>query len=251
MKHNKFDEIYTLVKHKFLVLLMGEKGSGKTTIAMQVADKLGYGFYSIPMTRQTTLSHLLGFKTVTGEYSSSFLYEAAVNGGVVLLDELNAADPNVLLCLNTIENGYLSFPCGIVNLHENFRLIATSNPTDERYAARNRLDGATLDRFEVVDIDHDDSLEKELVGVEIYQRIKLLRELLAASNSDIYLSIRDSIRFMKRQELGLHDGYELKLLNDDKLLYQKYKQDINKLPIHSKQEHCTTIDELFNLISST
>jgi len=132
MKHKMFNEALILVNAGIATLLTGEKGSGKTTVAKQISDGLGkdFPFFAISMTRQTTLSHLLGFMSVNGVYVPSQLRDVAENGGVFLLDEIDAADANVLLALNTIENGYIAFPDKIVQLHKNFRLMATSNPQE-------------------------------------------------------------------------------------------------------------------------
>ena len=107
-RHHKFGEVELLVNHAQPVMLTGEKGSGKTTIAMQVAEELDLTFYSMSMTRQTTLSHLLGYMSVDGTYIPSILHKAVNEGGIYLLDEIDAGDANVLLCLNTIENGYVA-----------------------------------------------------------------------------------------------------------------------------------------------
>ena len=195
-----FDETYTLVNANIPALLTGEKGSGKTTLAMQVAEKLDLPFFSMSMTRQTTLSHLLGFMSVNGTYVASQLRGTAEKGGVFLLDEIDAGDANVILCLNTIENGYISFPDGIIDIHEDFRLMATSNPQDqhEHYVGRSKLDAATLDRFDIIDIDHDVNLEKSLVDQDVYSHIYALRTVLGSMNSSKTISMRDALRYQKR-----------------------------------------------------
>jgi len=87
-----------------------------------VAEELKYKFFSVSMTRQTTLSSLIGFKNINGDYVRTQLRDAVEFGGLLLLDEIDAGDPNVLLCLNTLENGFMSFPDLIVQKHPDFRL---------------------------------------------------------------------------------------------------------------------------------
>lgn len=249
MHHAKFGEIETLVDAGIAVLLTGEKGSGKTTLAIQVAEQLKLDFYSMSMTRQTTLSHLLGFISVNGTYVPSQLRQAAEQGGAFLLDEIDAADANVLLSLNTIENGYISFPDGIIELHENFRLMATANPQDQHefYTGRNKLDAATLDRFDIVDIDRDEDLERSLVDSEVFRMISAMREVLSRNNSSICVSMRDSMRFQKRKELNLTDGFMEKLAQKNQLVLDQYAVFLETMPKHNNQSECQTFEELVDL----
>ena len=70
-KHEDYDEVKRLVEAGIVVLLESEAGSGKTTLLKGVAKDLGLDFYSVPMTKQTTLNALLGFKSINGNYVSS------------------------------------------------------------------------------------------------------------------------------------------------------------------------------------
>jgi DNA polymerase III gamma/tau subunit len=251
MRHSKFGEVHTLVDAGFAVLLTGEKGSGKTTLAKQVAEELKLTFYSMSMTRQTTLSHLLGFMSVNGTYIPSVLYDAIENGGVFLLDEMDASDANVLLSLNTIENGYVSFPTGIMDCHEDFRLMATANPQDQHdfYTGRSKLDAATLDRFDVIDVERDNNLEKTLVDYHTFLHMELLREVLEANNSSTIVSMRDSMRYQVRKDLDLLEGVIFKLAGKSDLVFETYEERVKLLPKHADQSECKTLAELVDLVS--
>lgn len=251
MKHNKFDEVLILANAGIPTLLTGEKGSGKTTVAMQVADGLRIPFFSVSMTRQTTLSQLLGFMSVNGTYVPSQLRGVAENGGLFLLDEIDAGDANVLLCLNTIENGFISFPDGIMKLHKDFRLMATANPQDqhEHYVGRSKLDAATLDRFDIIDLEHDAALEQTLVDQDVYQHINAMREAMASQNSSKTVSMRDAIRYQKRKELSLLDGFMYRLCNKSDLIYEKYTIAVASIPKYSNQADCDTVDDLFDIMT--
>lgn len=247
--HAKFNEVRTLVNASIPVLLTGEKGSGKTTLAKQVAEDCKMRFFSMSMTRQTTLSHLLGFMSVNGTYVASQLRDCAENGGAFLLDEIDAADANVLLSLNTIENGFISFPNGLVDLHKDFRLMATSNPQDEHqhYTGRTKLDAATLDRFDIIDIERDENLEQSLVDPDTFRRVSLVRTVLRAQNSSKTISMRDSMRYQQRKELELLDGFVYRLMDKNDLIFEKYEAELENLPKHSNQSECKTFDELLDL----
>jgi len=250
MLHHKFKETSTLVDAGIPVLLTGEKGSGKTTLAKQVSEHLEINFYSISMTRQTTLSHLLGFLSVNGTYIPSQLRNVAENGGIFLLDEIDAGDANVLLALNTIENGYISFPDGIIELHKDFRLMATSNPQDqhEHYVGRSKLDAATLDRFDEINVDRDENLEKSLVDNDVFLRITALRDVMKNMNSSKVISMRDTMRYQKRKDLNLLDDYVYRLTGNSELIHDKYLETIASMPKHTDQAECTNIDDLIDLL---
>lgn len=250
--HSKSSEVRTLINANIAVLLTGEKGSGKTTLVEQVAAELELKFYSISMTRQTTLSHLLGFMSVNGTYVPSLLKECFENGGLFLLDELDAGDPNVLLALNTIENGYITFPTGLVRAHADFRLVATANPQDQHsfYTGRTKLDAATMDRFDEIEIPRDEDLERSLVDPDTFRRMALIRTVLEDTNSAIVVSMRDSMRYQVRKGLGLLDGFLYKLVEKSDLVFDAYKEKLLTMPKHSNQSECQSFDELVDLVET-
>jgi len=109
------------------------------------------------------------------EYQPSQFVEFYEEGGVFLLDEIDAADPNVLLVINqALANGHLPVPNRIGNpqakRHPEFVLIAAANTfgngANRLYVGRNQLDESTLDRFRIgqVVMDYDQDLEKSLLG---------------------------------------------------------------------------------------
>ena len=227
MKHKKYEEVKTLVSSNMPVLLEGEAGSGKSTIVRQLAEDLSLDFYAMSLTKQTTMNALLGFISINGTYIPSALRLAVEQGGIMLLDEINAADPNTLLCLNTLENGYLACPDKVVKVHENFRLTATANPTDNVYTGRSKLDGATLDRFDKVIVGRDHKLEEELVGKSVSKIMDKYRAFLEDYGRTKVLSMRDAIRYKKRQDLGLiTDDYLVGLLGGEEML-MTYNDRIN------------------------
>ena len=252
MLHKTFGEVHKLVAANQPLLLVGEKGSGKTTLAKQVVEDLNLPFFSLSLTRQTTLSHLLGFLSVNGTYVPSLLRNAFEHGGGMLLDEIDAGDANVLLGLNTIENGYIAFPDGIVERHKDFRLIATANPQDEHshYVGRSKLDAATLDRFDTIHVDRDDDLEQELVDFETLEHIRLIRKILKENNSSVVISMRDALRFQLRKDLDLLEGHVYKLFGKNDYYYEEYKSKATNFSKFKDQSECKTFEDLGTLLKS-
>lgn len=249
--HFKFKEIFTLVNAGIATLLTGEKGCGKTTICAQLAKELDIPFYSLSMTRQTTLSHILGFININGDYVPSQLRKAADEGGLFLADEIDASDPNVILCLNTIENGYISFPDGVVQLHPDFRFVATANPQNKHneYVGRAKLDASTLDRFDIVHIPLDTELEKSLVDTDTFNRVNFLRELLEKNHvTKISVSMRDSLRYCKRKSLNIHEGYFENKLGDVPDVLEQYTERFKKPSTPKSSKGIKSFEDLVDSI---
>jgi len=253
MEHKQYSYIKALVEDNEPVLLEGVAGTGKTTIARHTAKDLGLSFFVISMTRQTTKNDIIGFISINGKYIPTQFRKIFEHGGLCLLDELDAGDPNTLLIFNTIENGFMSFPDGVINRHPDFRLIATANPQDQHnlYTGRSKLDAATLDRFEPVYIELDSNLEESLTSQESLEEITLARAALEDNNITKPISMRDSIRYHKRKARGLDDAPIDKLLQNDANITTLYLEKLNTLrpPPAPTQSSANTVDELWNTIN--
>jgi len=253
--HISFPKVRLLVDNRIPVLLTGDAGSGKTTLAEHIAIDMKLKFHSLSMTRQTTLSHILGFISVNGTYVPSTLrkcFDIDGDGGLMLIDEMDAGDPNVLLCLNTIENGYISFPDGLIRCHPNFRIVATCNPQDQhnKFTGRSKLDASTLDRYDTIDVERDDLLEKSLVDPDTHNRMQLLRKIMGRNNSSKNITMRDAIRYQQRKDLNiLDDAFVYRLTDKADLVLEQYKAEVGAIPKHQDQSECGTFDELFDLLA--
>lgn len=252
MKHTQFEYVKTLVENNIPTLLEGPAGTGKTTLAKDIATALNLKFYNISWCKQTTKNDVVGFINLNHEYMPPQFREALEHGGLMLWDELDAADANTLLIFNTIENGYMTFPDKIVHVHQDFRLIATANPSDQhsQYTGRSKLDAATLDRFEPVPLNRDDALEIELTSQESFDEISIARKVLTDNNVTKQISMRDAIRYHKRKNLKLDTEPIKKLFKDDDAMFSTYTKDLIVLrpPPLPKQEDAKTTKELFNII---
>lgn len=160
-------------------LIVGPAGSGKTTLAKQVATTLGRMFFMAA--RVTSEFKLTGFIDATGKCVRTQFREAYEHGGVFLFDEIDASDPDALTTFNAgLAGEECDFPDGMVKRHKDFIAIAAGNTygrgADRMYVGRNQLDAATLDRFEVFDVDYDENLERALAGdsqwVDYVQRVR-------------------------------------------------------------------------------
>ena len=90
-------------KAGLFVLVIGPKGTGKTTLVRQFADHVGANLESINFSLRTRESHLVGTKTLdngTVGFAEGLLVRSMRNGSMLYLDELNAAEADVLIRLD-------------------------------------------------------------------------------------------------------------------------------------------------------
>jgi cobaltochelatase CobS len=170
--HKEFKECLELSITEQQVFIAGKAGTGKTTLAHQVADALQLPFGFISCTAGMSEAHLLGRMDVNGNYLPALFVTIYENGGVFLFDEVDAADANTMLIINSaLANGHLSLPNRkdkpVAKRHKDFYCICAANTWgfgSNEYAGRNILDAAFLDRFagSRLMVDYDTELEKEI-----------------------------------------------------------------------------------------
>ena len=205
--HEKFDTVLKFVANDEPVFLTGPAGSGKNYICKQVAESLGLKFY---FTNAVTQEYkLTGFTDANGNYQPTQFYEAFKNGGLFMLDEMDASIPEVLVILNAaIANRYFDFPApiGYVEAHPDFRVIAAGNTTghgaDYEYVGRNQLDAASLDRFAIVPIDYSVEIENGMAcDIELADFCREFRKASQKVGIQVIVSYRAIGRLAKMVQL--------------------------------------------------
>lgn len=144
------------VRDKLNVLIIGESGTGKTSAIRHLAELTQNGLRRINLTGGTTADELVGGLRLNEKgthWIDGPLTEAMRNGEWVVLDEINAALPEVLFVLQSLmdDDGYIVLnekdDKEIIKKHPNFRLFATCNPPE--YAGTKEMNGALLSRFAI------------------------------------------------------------------------------------------------------
>jgi midasin (ATPase involved in ribosome maturation) len=195
------------------LLMVGPAGSGKTTLADQMAQSLKRKFGFLSLSGGTTEGQLLGRVTSTGKYLSAMFVELFENGGVFLLDEVDAADPNVLLVLNSaLANGQLAVPARVkkpvATRHKDFVLVCAANTwgtgADWQYVGRNQLDAAFLSRFAgaVLEVSYDETLERALTAEPWYNEFVAVRAAAQLNRLRRILGTREMLAGQKLLKAG-------------------------------------------------
>ena len=137
-------------------LLVGQTGTGKNTILKHIAKKQKrQDIVRINLTGETTVEDLTGrvqLKEGNTVDQDGNVTLAVRNGKILILDEINACQPEVLFALQSLldDDHSLTLPSGeVVKAHENFRVFATMNPTSG-YVGTKNLNKAFMSRFGVV-----------------------------------------------------------------------------------------------------
>lgn len=213
-QHKDFDKLCAVVSTGVPVYMVGPSGSGKTHAAEAVAKGLGLEFHCQSVSQQTTVSYLLGYMDANGRYITSEFRKAYEHGGLYLLDEIDAGNPNVLCVLNAaLANDICAFPDGMIKRHDDFRLIAAANTygrgADRQYVGRMQLDAATLNRFATLVWDYDEALERTFTDNQAWcSYVQAIRRAAAELQLRVVISPRATIFgsvLLKREELD-HDA---------------------------------------------
>jgi len=212
MTHYVFDDILADVAIRENVYMVGPAGSGKTTIAKQVAEALGLDFYSYGAIKYD--HDVVGYVKPDGSYSQTNFYKAFKHGGLVLMDEMDASSSNALLALNAaLANDFASFPLGnddeggMIDKHPDFVVIASANTfghgASAQYVGRNPMDMATLDRFSNILMGYDEDLERSVAGNDLWvDYVQAARRAVEHHKMRYVISPRASIKGAKMLAAG-------------------------------------------------
>lgn len=220
--NNSIDVLNTAYNSGLFVLIIGPKGTGKTSLVREFTEKKGAKLESINFSLRTRESHLVGTKTLTEGtvgFAEGVLIKSMKEGSILYLDELNAAEPDVLLRLDEALDDrrqiVLKESTGeIITANKNWFVIATINPLT--HVGTKELPPQLVSRFPVrirleyppeqteleivkryVSSANDDSL---LQGIKL---AKTLREAAAVEELFYSPSLRETIAFGKLLDAGV------------------------------------------------
>jgi len=214
------------------VLLIGPTGSGKTALVRYFCALHGRAYHRVSLNGGATAEDLVGhyiLKDHHTEWVDGVLTQACRNGWTIVLDEINAAPPEVLFILNSLLDDerilILSSKDGeIVTPDPDFRFVATCNPSEQGYAGTNEMNEALLDRFEtILYIDYSVDVENQIMeqhGVKGEVQ-KNFREFTRRIR-DGYLRGEVLTPFSTRSLINLIKFFKI---NQTDLILNRFKQD--------------------------
>ena len=204
--HEKEELITKLVERDLPVYLYGPAGTGKTSVCISIAKKLGLKFY---FSASVTQEHkLTGFVDANGKYNDTPFFHAFTEGGLFLIDEMDNSAPEVLTLLNAAiaQRMFVIPKYGVVKAHPDFRIIAAGNTlgtgADSEYVSRVQLDSATLNRFIPVSFDYSLAIEKAIAkDDELVDFVHSLRDAISESGISYVISYRNITYYNKLKEV--------------------------------------------------
>jgi len=108
------------------ILLEGNPGLGKTTVAKAFAETIGGDFRRIQMTPDTLPADILGTYVFDQKKTTFELRKGPIFGNVILVDELNRATPKAQSALlESMQERQVSFEADTMKLNEPFMVLAT------------------------------------------------------------------------------------------------------------------------------
>jgi len=210
------------VRDNLPVLLIGESGTGKTSAIRFLAHETKNGLRRVNLNGGTTADELVGRLLINNNgtyWVDGVLTEAMRNGEWIVLDEINAALPEVLFVLQSVldDDGYLVLAekddKEIVHKHKDFRIFATCNPPD--YAGTKEMNRALLSRFAICINAEFPPEDKELKIIEHHlgnaiATSEMAKKLVGLANetrktkeqgtSDYAINTRDVLNTLKLSE---------------------------------------------------
>jgi nitric oxide reductase NorQ protein len=219
--NNSIDVIDKAFEKGLFVLIIGPKGTGKTSLVREYAIQKSKELQSINFSLRTRESHLVGTKTlIDGNigFDEGILVKSMKEGNILYLDEINAAEADVLLRLDEALDDRrqitLKESSGeIIKARDSWFVIATINPLT--HVGTKELPPQLLSRFPVrIRLDYPpEDVEYKIIKKhvknpnesDVLQGIKLANTLRQASAvEELYYSpsIRETIAYAKLLEGG-------------------------------------------------
>jgi MoxR-like ATPase len=183
--------------------IVGEPGTGKTTLACAAARATGREVYIFQCTMDTRPEDLVITPVLTGakeiEYRASAVVTAMIRGGVVVLDEANRMPERSWASLAPLmdDRRYIESEVAALKIqaHSNFRLSITMNSDASVYELPGYIQSRLKPKIEIIEPPWE--MQEQIVRVKCAQvDVDLLRQILSELKDRGEKGLRDSTRDM-------------------------------------------------------
>ncbi len=152
-----YDVINSCIEINEPVLLIGETGTGKTTLLNELAKKNNKNLIRVSLNGSTGIEEIKGKWLVeksSTKWQDGILTMAMKNGDWIVFDEINSALPEVLFTLHSLLDDDKKILLEekeneVIKPHQEFRFFASMNPSEE-YAGTKDMNRALISRFNAV-----------------------------------------------------------------------------------------------------
>lgn len=228
--NNSLEILRSAYESGLFTLIIGPKGTGKTSLVREfsrmIAEETGreHSLDSVNFSLRTRESHLVGAKTLSGgdvAFDEGVLVRSMKSGGILYLDEINAAEADVLLRLDEALDDRRqlvlkeSSSMEVIYADSEWFVVSTINPLT--HSGTKELPPQLLSRFPVrIRLEYPpEDVEMEIARAHVanldadqmMQAIKLanaLRQAAAVEELFYAPSLRETIAFAKlTQERGV------------------------------------------------
>ena len=152
--------VEAFAKLKRNICLIGDSGTGKTTLVEEYAAQHKIPFLRVSCDETSSLKTLLGTKEIingTTYFRSGVLLELIQMPSVILWDEFNALHSSKLFFLHELLDNRRLFVQDadggkVIKIHPQCQIFLACNPANKNYGGTNKMNAALGNRTTVIDV---------------------------------------------------------------------------------------------------
>lgn len=201
------DIIKKAIENRLNILLVGDTGTGKTHCLRHLAYMLKCPYMRVNLNGGTTPEDLVGQwipkKDGPGfEWVDGVLVKMVRFGGLMVVDEINAANAEILFFLHSLLDDERKIVLvqkdgEVIRAHPDFVFAATMNPTG--YEGTKPLNLALFDRFDVV-LEFKSNAEKFVDSKSMKEAVEKIKQGILSGDIVGTASTRGILQYMANRD---------------------------------------------------
>jgi len=198
------------------ICLIGDSGTGKTTLVEQYAAQNKLPFLRISCDETSSLKSLLGTKEIingTTYFRGGVLLEMIQMPSVILWDEFNALHSSKLFFLHELLDNRRLFVQDadggkVIKIHPKCQIFLACNPANKNYGGTNKMNAALGNRTTVIDVPNIQIKDMEAL-FECGKHTDSMKQFYSEAQRAIYdrnLRVAFSLRNIQRATEAIKTG---------------------------------------------